>query len=244
MCYLFPLDQHLIEWSVCTFALLPPPSFPLGYLCSIQSATFFLYPSTLSPSLCNQSDGHSDTLYSHPPLLEMLSLHPSNLRLSNSLCLSTFLFPRVFLFSRTYTSLFLSNLPSAPIPSTSLPREPSFCCCAVFWYMCIFGRSVLSGEPDWPGWSKQREETWQRKLTHTHKHKSRNTSCNGRILTAPYCRQAHTYPPPPPPCMSELGLRWPQHTTGRQFTKFFPFWWNLVLPIPSCAGCFAPSVNA
>lgn len=193
------------EWSLCTFALLPPPSFPLGYLCSIHSATFFFffsYSSTLSPSpvirvmvvvtLCTLS----------PLMLELLSLHPSDLPLSNSLYLSTFLFPRVFLFSRTYTSLFLSNLPSAPIPSTSLPREPSFCCCAVFWYMCVFGRSVLSGEPDWPGWSKQREETWQRKLTHTHEHKSRNTSCNGRILTAPYCRQAHTYPP----CMSELGL--------------------------------------
>lgn len=103
-----------------------------------------------------------------------------NLRFLTSTQFSLSFFPSLYNSSLTAPNFcFLAHTPccffikSALCPYSqhlSVAREHCVCCCAVVWYMCVFGHSVHSGEPDWSGRSKQREETWQRKHTCTQTH--------------------------------------------------------------------------
>ena len=233
-------------WArVVTLYLCPtPPSSP-----SCESPVFlYSFPHfsacslTRSFPLRNWSDGHSDrTLCPFSALLlERVSLLPSHLPpflQSLSFQLSV---PPLFLFFPYGHHLSFSNLPFGPIPSTSLPWEHPVCCCAVFWYMCVFGRSMLSREPDWPGRSKQREETWQRKRMHTHTHThtqilehttslQRPYSCCPELQTSRYWISLHVW-------------TWPAIATAHSSPRAFLFWLNLWTL--SRTGFFALPVNA
>lgn len=111
-----------------------------------------------------------------------------------------------FLFSGTYTLLFFIKSALCPYSQhLSVAREHSVCCCAVVWYMYVFGHSVHSGEPDWSGRSKQREETWQRKHTCTQTH--------SQILE---CRLQWSYYYCPVLQNLLRAWTWPWHKTAQQ----------------------------
>lgn len=157
-----------------------------------------------------------------PLMLEMLSLHPSNLPLSLYVYFSV---PPVYFYFPVRTPLcFYLTSPQLLFPAPLCPESPLSVVVLCF-DICVYLAAVCSAgsRTDRAGLNKERKlgkgNSHTHTQTHIQEHTSRNTSCNGRILTAPYCRQAHTYPP----CMSELGLSWPQHTTSKRFTKFFFF---------------------
>lgn len=182
-------------WSGCTFTLLSPPSSSLGS---------FVFFHILQPS------AFPDVLPLFSPSLEMLT------RLLSSPPPPTN--PPIFVFQRLHLAVFIES-PLCPYSQhLSAARELSACCCAVVWYMCVFGHSEHSGEPDWSGRSKQREETWQRKHTCTQTH----SQILERMLewSYYYCPVLH---------IQNLlrAWTWPWHKTTQRFV--FLCWFNLLL---------------
>lgn len=117
-------DTKMITFVICTLRmrvvtlyLCPTSSSPPSGSCVLLHSIchfffFFLHipqPSPF-PSVIRVVVTVTQCLSFFSPMLEMLSLSP---------CPTVSIL--LFLFSRLHTSLFLSNLPFAPIPSTSLP---------------------------------------------------------------------------------------------------------------------------
>lgn len=126
--------------------------------------------------------------------------------------------PPISVFQRLHLAVFIES-PLCPYSQRlSVAWELSVCCCAAVWYMCVFGHSVHSGEPDWSGRSKQREETWQRKHTCTQTH----SQILERMLewSYYYCPVLH---------MQNLlhAWTWPWHKTTQRFIFLCSF--NLLL---------------
>lgn len=106
-----------------------------------------------------------------------------------------------FLFSSTYTLLFLSKVPFALIPSTSLRPESSLSVVVPRFDICVYlaTASTAGNQTDRPGLNKERKLGKGNTHALRHIHKSWNACWSGPTITA-LCFTYRTS------CVPELGL--------------------------------------